>query len=96
MISLFDLESDLALAGVLADFTGQYSYVFFFCSVSVSTAGLFIMVSFHWLDRRSKKEEKRPFSEHLKPSISLAADAGDNQVPLQRMKVQDTDTASNV
>lgn len=62
---------------MLADFTGQYSYVFFFCTVSVSTASLFIMGSFYWLDRQSNKKEKRPFSEqihYLKPSISLAAD----------------------
>ncbi|KAF4092732.1 hypothetical protein AMELA_G00024720 [Ameiurus melas] len=87
------------LAGMLADFTGQYSYVFFFCSVSVSTAALFIMVSFYWLDRQSNKEEKRSFSENrnnLKPSISLTADVGDNQVPLQRKKIQDMDTATNV
>lgn len=84
---------------MLVDFTGQYSYVFFFCSVSVSTAGLFIMVSFYWLDRQCNKKEKRPFSEHnhnLKPSISLATDFEGNQVPLQRRMVQDTDTATNV
>lgn len=93
------LNFDHALAGMLADFTGQYNYVFFFCSVSVSTASLFIMMSFYWLDRQSKKEKKRPFSEHihyLKPSISMAADVGSNQVPLHKRKVQDTDTATNI
>ncbi|KAK1799477.1 hypothetical protein P4O66_007702 [Electrophorus voltai] len=34
------------LAGVLVSCTGQYSYVFFACSVPFCTAGLFIMVSF--------------------------------------------------
>ncbi|XP_047657019.1 monocarboxylate transporter 6 [Tachysurus fulvidraco] len=87
------------LAGLLADFTGQYSYVFLFCSVSVSTAGLFIMVSFYWLDRQCSKKEKRSFSEHnynLKPSISLATDVEGNQLPLQKKMVQDTGTATNV
>lgn len=71
---------------MLADFTGNYNYVFFFCSVSVSTAALFIMVSFYWLDRQSKEEEKKPFyghSHYLKPNISLAADVGGNQVPTE-------------
>ncbi|KAI5619217.1 monocarboxylate transporter 6-like, partial [Silurus asotus] len=81
------------LAGMLADITGQHSYVFFFCSFSVSTAGLYIMVSFYWLDRRTKKVEKRPYTEHtcnLKPNISLVT-----KCPLQRREVQDTDNASD-
>ncbi|KAI4903680.1 hypothetical protein NFI96_005069 [Prochilodus magdalenae] len=67
------------LAGMLVDYTGQYSYVFFACSVSVFSAALFIMVSFYWLDRQTYMEEKSSFSSKdndiLKPSI--------NQVPLQ-------------
>ncbi|TSO37060.1 Monocarboxylate transporter 6 [Bagarius yarrelli] len=53
------------LAGMLADFTGHYSYVFFFCSVSVSTAGLFIMVSFYWLDKQCSKKQKEPFPDTI-------------------------------
>uniref|UniRef100_A0A3B4CYQ5 Major facilitator superfamily (MFS) profile domain-containing protein n=1 Tax=Pygocentrus nattereri TaxID=42514 RepID=A0A3B4CYQ5_PYGNA len=41
------------LAGMLVDYTGHYSYVFFACSVPVSTAALFIIVSFYWLDRQT-------------------------------------------
>ncbi|XP_072549868.1 monocarboxylate transporter 6 [Salminus brasiliensis] len=88
------------LAGVLVDCTGHYSYVFFACSVSVSTAALFIMVSFYWLDRQSSMEKKKPFSseetDSLRPSINLTVDGGSCQVPLKKTTTQDTDTVTDV
>ncbi|KAG9264347.1 monocarboxylate transporter 6-like [Astyanax mexicanus] len=92
------------LAGVLVDCTGHYGYVFFACSVSVSTAALFIMVSFYWLDRQSDTEEKKKKkmslspeeTESLKPSINIAADGENCQVPLKRTSIQDSDTVTDV
>ncbi|XP_066498167.1 monocarboxylate transporter 6 [Hoplias malabaricus] len=83
------------LAGVLVDFTGQYSYVFFACSVSVSTAALFIMVSFYWLDRHSCVE-KRPFSTQYNhtqtPDLNLGIDGGSCQMPLNVMMDEGAET----
>ncbi|XP_059179998.1 monocarboxylate transporter 6 [Centropristis striata] len=42
------------LAGVLIDRTGQYLHVFFACSAVVASSGVFLMVSFFWLDRRDR------------------------------------------
>ncbi|XP_064171260.1 monocarboxylate transporter 6-like [Anguilla rostrata] len=45
------------LAGMLVDGTGQYAYVFYACSASVSSAALFLVGSFYWLDRQRGGEE---------------------------------------
>ncbi|KAL7860431.1 hypothetical protein AOLI_G00167800 [Acnodon oligacanthus] len=88
------------LAGVLVDCTGHYSYVFFACSVSVSTAALFIIVSFYWLDRQTYMEDKRPFSakenQSLKPTINLKINSRSCQVPLQRITDQDAEAVTDV
>ncbi|KAI1884355.1 hypothetical protein AGOR_G00225560 [Albula goreensis] len=47
------------LAGMLVDSTGQYTYVFYACSASVSSAALFLMGSFYWLDQQRGREEKQ-------------------------------------
>ncbi|KAI7803729.1 monocarboxylate transporter 6 [Triplophysa rosa] len=82
------------LAGVLVDSTKQYSYVFFACGVTGSTAGLFIMLSFYWLDREKDTDAKRSFSlkdtNSLKPSIKIDCDY--SQVPLYNKNVRDIET----
>uniref|UniRef100_A0A671T2D8 Solute carrier family 16 member 5b n=1 Tax=Sinocyclocheilus anshuiensis TaxID=1608454 RepID=A0A671T2D8_9TELE len=74
------------LAGILVDSTRQYSYVFFACSINGSTAGLFIMLSFYWLDRRKDREVKSSFTHKdtnsLKPSIKMTIDCDYSPVPL--------------
>ncbi|XP_056608708.1 monocarboxylate transporter 6 [Triplophysa dalaica] len=82
------------LAGVLVDSTKQYSYVFFACSVTGSTAGLFIMLSFYWLDREEDTDVERSFSlkdtDSLKPSIKIDCDY--SQVPLYNKNIRDIET----
>ncbi|XP_062875136.1 monocarboxylate transporter 6 [Trichomycterus rosablanca] len=99
IIESFALLLGPPLAGVLVDCTGDYRYVFYFCTVSVSTAGLFIIVSFYWLDRQSNSDEKKTFppenSYIPKPKVSLATDDWDHKVPLHRTKVQDIKCATD-
>ncbi|XP_026869149.2 monocarboxylate transporter 6 [Electrophorus electricus] len=40
------------LAGSLVDRTGEYTYLFLACSITVASSALFLLVSFYWLDRR--------------------------------------------
>ncbi|KAJ8345382.1 hypothetical protein SKAU_G00295750 [Synaphobranchus kaupii] len=54
--------------GMLVDGTGQYTYVFYACSAAVSSAALFLMASFYWLDRQRGGEEKQA----PPPSIPIA------------------------
>lgn len=76
------------LAGMLVDSTGQYSYVFYACCVSVSSAGLFIMGSFYWLDKQrdgeKKTKKKMPPAPVYpqKPTIILAPDCQYSHIPL--------------
>ncbi|XP_062270273.1 monocarboxylate transporter 6 [Platichthys flesus] len=46
------------LAGILIDRTGEYYHVFFTCSAVVSSAAVFLMVSFYWLDKKERNEPK--------------------------------------
>ncbi|XP_021330400.2 monocarboxylate transporter 6 [Danio rerio] len=85
------------LAGILVDSTGQYIYVFFACSVTGSTAGLFIMLSFYWLDRRRDREQVKSSSAHqdphsLKPSLKMTIDCEYSPVPLHSKNTRDTET----
>ncbi|XP_016146357.1 monocarboxylate transporter 6 [Sinocyclocheilus grahami] len=84
------------LAGILVDSTRQYSYVFFACSINGSTAGLFIMLSFYWLDRRKDSEVKSSFTHKdtnsLKPSIKMTIDCDYSPVPLHSNSVRDMET----
>ncbi|KAJ8384719.1 hypothetical protein AAFF_G00199250 [Aldrovandia affinis] len=47
------------ITGMLVDSTGQHTYVFYACSASVSSAALFLMASFYWLDRQTPAEEEK-------------------------------------
>ncbi|XP_059414757.1 monocarboxylate transporter 6-like [Carassius carassius] len=84
------------LAGMLVDSTRQYSYVFFACSITGSSAGLFIMLSFYWLDRQKDRELKSSFTHKdtnaLKPSIKMTTDCDYSPVPLHSNSVRDMET----
>uniref|UniRef100_A0A3Q3VWG2 Major facilitator superfamily (MFS) profile domain-containing protein n=1 Tax=Mola mola TaxID=94237 RepID=A0A3Q3VWG2_MOLML len=62
------------LAGVLVDRTGQYSPVFFACSVVVTSAAVFLMVSFCLLDRRDRKLSERGEPSALPEPAGSAVD----------------------
>ncbi|XP_070703574.1 monocarboxylate transporter 6 [Pempheris klunzingeri] len=47
------------LAGMLVDHTGQYSYIFYACSVCVFSASLFLVGFFYFLDSKKHKERKK-------------------------------------
>ncbi|XP_073705445.1 monocarboxylate transporter 6 [Garra rufa] len=84
------------LAGMLVDSTGQYNYVFFACSITSCTAGLFIMLSFYWLDRQKNREVKSSFthkdSNSLNPSIKMTIDCDYTPVPLHGNNIRDMET----
>uniref|UniRef100_A0A8C2EJJ9 Solute carrier family 16 member 5b n=1 Tax=Cyprinus carpio TaxID=7962 RepID=A0A8C2EJJ9_CYPCA len=84
------------LAGILVDSTRQYAYVFFACSINGSTAGLFIMLSFYWLDRQKDREVKSSFTHKdtnsLKQSIKMTIDCDYSPVPLHSNSVRDMET----
>ncbi|XP_055797424.1 monocarboxylate transporter 6-like [Salvelinus fontinalis] len=73
------------LAGMLVDSTGHYSYVFYACSVIVSSSGLFLIGAFYYLDRQKKREEKKragtPAAYQQKPAIILVPDCQYSHVP---------------
>ncbi|KAM9296687.1 monocarboxylate transporter 6 [Gastrophryne carolinensis] len=48
------------LAGFLADATGQYSYVFYFCSIAVTSSGLFMLVTSCIVERKKVQLDKTP------------------------------------
>ncbi|KAK7174295.1 hypothetical protein R3I93_001489 [Phoxinus phoxinus] len=83
------------LAGILVDTTRQYAYVFFACCITVSTAGLFIMLSFYWLDRKKDREDKSSSTHKdtntLKPSIKMTIDCDYSPVPLHSKNDRETD-----
>ncbi|XP_051243991.1 monocarboxylate transporter 6 [Dicentrarchus labrax] len=67
------------LAGMLVDHTGQYSYVFYACSVCVSTASLFLVGFFYFLDSKRDEKEKKNSTKTLsdlyqKPVVILDPD----------------------
>uniref|UniRef100_A0A8C2PVL5 Solute carrier family 16 member 5b n=1 Tax=Cyprinus carpio TaxID=7962 RepID=A0A8C2PVL5_CYPCA len=84
------------LAGILVDSTSQYTYVFFACSINGSTAGLFIMLSFYWLDRQKCREVKSSFTHKdinsLKPSTKMTIDCDYSPVPSHGNTIRDTET----
>ncbi|XP_030645570.1 monocarboxylate transporter 6 [Chanos chanos] len=86
------------LAGTLVDTTGQYKYVFYACSASVSSAGVFLMCSFYWLDSRRECENKIASSpgevRSLKPVIKLAVDCEYTQVPLEAREALDSEAGA--
>ncbi|XP_067089109.1 monocarboxylate transporter 6 [Osmerus mordax] len=85
------------LAGILVDSTGQYSYVFYACCVSVSSAGLFLMASFYWLDRQDKKKKKPSAPAYpQKPALILAPDCQYSHIHSQAGKASDTVYVTNV
>ncbi|XP_048025703.1 monocarboxylate transporter 6 isoform X2 [Megalobrama amblycephala] len=71
------------LAGMLVDRTGQYTYVFLACSISVTLSALFLMVSFYWLDSRDAAQKKSsPASgSPAKPVINMSTDCQYSSVP---------------
>lgn len=82
--------------GILVDCTKQYAYVFFACSITGSTAGLFIMLSFYWLDRQKDREVKSSYTYKdtnlLKPSIKMTTDCDYSPVPLHSKNDRDIET----
>ncbi|KAM3864485.1 monocarboxylate transporter 6 [Diretmus argenteus] len=95
------------LAGMLVDSTGQYSYVFYACCVSVSSSGLFLMGSFYFLDSKREGEEKKmkkkkkkrmekPSALYQKPAVILAPDCEQIHVRSQAGKGKDTVYVTNV
>lgn len=82
--------------GILVDSTKQYAYVFFACSITGSTAGLFIMLSFYWLDRQKDREVKISSiykdTNLLKPSIKMTIDCDYSLVPLNSKNDRDIET----
>nr|XP_055043090.1 monocarboxylate transporter 6 isoform X1 [Misgurnus anguillicaudatus]XP_055043099.1 monocarboxylate transporter 6 isoform X1 [Misgurnus anguillicaudatus]XP_055043104.1 monocarboxylate transporter 6 isoform X1 [Misgurnus anguillicaudatus]XP_055043109.1 monocarboxylate transporter 6 isoform X1 [Misgurnus anguillicaudatus] len=81
------------LAGILVDSTKQYAYVFFVCSFTGSTAGLFIMLSFYWLDRQKDTDAKSPKDTNpLKPNTKMNIDCDYSRVPLCSKNVRDVET----
>ncbi|CAB1350205.1 unnamed protein product [Coregonus sp. 'balchen'] len=90
-----------SLPGMLVDSTGQYSYVFYACSVTVSSSGLFLIGAFYYLDRQKDREEKKkagpPAAYQQKPAIILAPDCQYSHVPsTQGGKAADTVYVTNV
>ncbi|XP_051988797.1 monocarboxylate transporter 6 [Xyrauchen texanus] len=95
LISLMDsfmLLIGPPLAGILVDSTKQYAYVYFACSVTGSTAGLFIMLSFYWLDRQKDKEAKKSFCQKDIHFQKPSTDCDYSQVPLKSINVRDIET----
>ncbi|XP_038844617.1 monocarboxylate transporter 6-like [Salvelinus namaycush] len=89
------------LAGMLVDSTGHYSYVFYACSVTVSSSGLFLIGAFYYLDRQKKREEKKragpPAAYQQKPAIILVPDCQYSHVPsTQGGRAADTVRVTNV
>ncbi|KAM4598611.1 monocarboxylate transporter 6 isoform 2-T2 [Polymixia lowei] len=88
------------LAGMLVDSTGQYSYVFYACSVSVSSSGLFIMGYFYYLDNRRDGEKgektKKPSGFYQKPAMILVPECEHSHVSLQERKANDAVNVTNV
>ncbi len=68
----------LHFSGMLVDHTGQYSYVFYACSVCVFSASLFLVGFFYFLDSKRDEEEKKsvktPSDLYQKPVVILAPD----------------------
>ncbi|XP_070780009.1 monocarboxylate transporter 6 [Enoplosus armatus] len=69
------------LAGMLVDHTGQYSYVFYVCSVCVFSASIFLVGFFYFLDRKRDEEQeemrksmKTPSDLYQKPVVILDPD----------------------
>lgn len=61
------------LAGILVDRTGEYFYVFFACSTVVASSGLFLILSFLWLDKKERKASKQgPLSAQPEPAKPVA------------------------
>ncbi|KAL0993542.1 hypothetical protein UPYG_G00109460 [Umbra pygmaea] len=94
LISMLESGTLLAgppLAGMLVDSTGQYSYVFYACCVTVSSSGLFLIAAFYFLDRqliRKKKQEEKKQATcivyHHKPGIILAPECQYSPVPFRQ------------
>lgn len=68
----------LHFSGMLVDHTGQYSYVFYACSVCVFSASLFLVGFFYFLDSKKDKKRmkvmKRPSDLYQKPVVILDPD----------------------
>ena len=83
------------------DRTGQYSYIFYACSISGTLAGIFLMGSFYILDSERDREEEtkktlKPSDIYQKPSVILASDCEYSNVPLREGQAADTDHDTNV
>ncbi|KAM7371729.1 hypothetical protein PAMP_008940 [Pampus punctatissimus] len=78
---LYTVLMDTVEISVLVDNTGQYSYVFYACSACVSSASLFLLGSFYFLDskrdtekKKKKKIVKMTSDLYQKPVVILAPD----------------------
>jgi len=66
------------------DRTGQYTYVFLACSISVALSAIFLMVSFYWLDSRDAalKNSLPASGSPAKPAaINMSTDCQYSSVP---------------
>lgn len=65
------------------DRTGQYTYVFVACSISVALSALFLIASFYWLDFRdaAQKNSSPAFGSPAKPAVNLTMDCQYSSVP---------------
>ncbi|XP_007572968.1 monocarboxylate transporter 6 [Poecilia formosa] len=63
------------LAGILVDNTQQYFYVFIACSAVVASSGLFLMLSFLWLDKKERKASQQGQLSAQPEAENPAADA---------------------
>ncbi|XP_008299517.1 monocarboxylate transporter 6 [Stegastes partitus] len=58
VMEAFTLVAGPPLAGALVDSTGHYYHVFLACSAVVSSAAVFLMVSFYLLDKKERRQGK--------------------------------------
>uniref|UniRef100_A0A3Q2SV51 Solute carrier family 16 member 5 n=1 Tax=Fundulus heteroclitus TaxID=8078 RepID=A0A3Q2SV51_FUNHE len=63
------------LAGILVDRTREYFYVFIACSAVVAFSGVFLMLSFFWLDKKESKASKQGQLPAQSEPLKAAAEA---------------------
>ncbi|XP_023677856.2 monocarboxylate transporter 6-like isoform X2 [Paramormyrops kingsleyae] len=74
------------LAGLLVDRTGQYTYVFYACAVSVSMSAIYLMVSFYWLDREGDAGVKGCPPQPSNPLAALSSHCEYSNIPAKGEK----------
>ncbi|XP_018427961.1 PREDICTED: monocarboxylate transporter 6 [Nanorana parkeri] len=72
------------LAGFLVDITGEYSYVFYFSCIAVSSSGLFMFLASYIIDRKEAQSNPKPVN------ISDGKDKDDHKNVIYRPAKQET------